>query len=206
MRKLIIGITGTFGSGKTTVAKMLKKRNILVIDADRLAMRAAKNKRVKKKILQEFGTAGRKKLAKTVFSDAKRLGRLNKIIHPPLKREIKKIMKETRKEIVIIDAPLLVEARFLDVIDCLVLVVCNNRTRTGRLVKKGFSEREIAARTIFQLSEAKKEKYADFVIDNSGARKETERQVEKLWKNILKKRSFLESRRSFASPKITSMR
>ncbi len=188
MLKLIIGITGTFGSGKTTVAKMLKKRNALVIDADRLAKQVADRSEIKEKIVANFGTTDRKKLANIVFSDRKKLQKLNRIVHPELKKEMKKIIRKSNKEIIIIDAPLLIEGQFLDLLDFLILVTCDDKVRRQRLLQKGFGEHETEARTGFQMPDSKKIKYADFVIDNSKTREETERQVEKIWKKITDKR------------------
>ncbi len=188
MRKLIIGITGTFGSGKTTVAKMLEKRGAVLINVDKLARRVAKNKRVKKKILREFGTADRKKLAEIVFSDKSKLTRLNGIIHPEVKKEAKKLILSLKGRFIAVDAPLLIEARFLDLIGCLIVVVCNDKARSRRLLQKGFGKHETEARTGFQMPDSKKIKYADFVIDNSKTKEETEKQVERAWRNITSRR------------------
>lgn len=184
MRKLIIGITGTFGSGKTTVTKMLKRRNAFVIDADRLAKKIAGQKEIKQQLINSFGTAEPRKLARIVFSDAGRLAKLNKTIHPLVKKEAKKIIARAKRKIIAIDAALLVEARFLDLLDCLVLIRCDDKTRMKRLLKKGFGRHEIRERTSHQLPDSRKKKYADFVIDNSGSLKETKAQVDKIWKNI----------------------
>ena len=184
MRKLIIGITGTFGSGKSTVAKILRK-HALVVDADRLAKRLAGGRKIRSMIKKQFKTADRRRLADIVFSDRKKLARLNRIIHPEVRKEIRNIAKKSRKH-VIIDAPLLVEAGFLDELDFLLVIACDPQKRASRLVKKGFSEEEINARTRFQLSEEEKMKHADCIIDNSGSLASTKKQVEKIWKRITK--------------------
>ena len=184
MRKLIIGITGTFGCGKTTAAKMLSKK-AKIIDADILAKRLARKEKIRKRIFRQFKTSERKQLARIVFSDHKKLKRLEAILHPEVRKEIKMIIKNSRKH-VIIDAPLLVEGKFLSLLDYLIVVACDPEKRRNRLIKKGFSEQEIAARARFQLPEEKKISQADIVIDNSASRKQTKKQVDIAWKRITK--------------------
>lgn len=88
---MIIGITGSFGTGKTTVANMFAEYGFEVINADRLYHGIyKKDKRLKNKILNEFGTLDRDKIKKIVFNDPNKLKKLNKITHPIIIKEIKK--------------------------------------------------------------------------------------------------------------------
>lgn len=89
--KMIIGITGSFGSGKTTVANMFSRHGFKVINVDKLYHGIYnKNKALKEQIKREFGTLDRNKIKKIVFNDAKQLKKLNKITHPAIINEIKK--------------------------------------------------------------------------------------------------------------------
>ena len=88
---MIIGITGTFGSGKTTVADMFRKHGFKVINVDRLYHGIYnKNRILKNKIKKEFRTLNRNQLKKIVFNDSTKLKRLNKLAHPIIIKEIKK--------------------------------------------------------------------------------------------------------------------
>jgi|TARA_B100001964_G_C14197722_1_gene584241 dephospho-CoA kinase len=88
---MIIGITGSFGSGKTTVANMFGKYGFKVINADKLYHGIYnKDKSIRNKIKKEFGTINRNQLKKIVFNDSKKLKKLNDITHPIIIKEIKK--------------------------------------------------------------------------------------------------------------------
>ena len=87
---MIIGITGSFGSGKTAVANMFRKYGFKVIDVDRLYHDDFyKNHPLRNRIKKEFGTLNRKELKKIVFSDYSKLRRLNRITHPVIIKAIK---------------------------------------------------------------------------------------------------------------------
>ncbi|OIO34333.1 MAG: dephospho-CoA kinase [Candidatus Omnitrophica bacterium CG1_02_40_15] len=101
---MIIGITGSFGSGKTTVAKMFAKLGAYAIDADKIYYSLIRpKKRCYKKIVKYFGkdiltSSGRidrKKLGNIVFKDRSKLKLLNSITHPDVIKEIKRIVKST---------------------------------------------------------------------------------------------------------------
>ncbi|MCH8329330.1 MAG: dephospho-CoA kinase, partial [Nanoarchaeota archaeon] len=88
---MIIGITGSFGSGKTTVANMFSKYGFKVINVDKLYRGIYnKNNSLKNKIKKEFGTINRSEIKKIVFNDYNKLKKLNKITHPIIISEIKK--------------------------------------------------------------------------------------------------------------------
>ncbi|MDP3766239.1 MAG: dephospho-CoA kinase [Nanoarchaeota archaeon] len=87
---MIIGITGSFGTGKTTVAIMFGRHGFKVINVVKVFRGIyIKNKSLKNKIKKEFGTINRNKLKKIVFNDSNKLKKLNKITHPVIIREIK---------------------------------------------------------------------------------------------------------------------
>ncbi len=195
---IIIGVTGGFGTGKTTVARMFETLGATVFDADKIAHgallpRTAVYKRVVeifgREILNRDKTINRKRLGGFVFKNPKMLKRLCAVIHPYVIKEIKSGIRRIKKApggaVVIVDAPLLVEAGLLDMVDRLVVV------RTGRAAqiercrsKAGLKPGEILARINAQLPITQKIRFSDFVIDNNGTIKQTKGKVKKVWEQI----------------------
>jgi len=141
----IIGVTGGFGSGKSFIASLFKKRGAKVIDADRLAHRAlAKGSRTYKKIVGAFGkdilgahgAINRKALAKEVFNNRKKLAWLNRIVHPGVIRAIKdRIKKAAADDILVLDAPLICETNLMGLINFLVVVKSSRKNQIDRCVR-----------------------------------------------------------------------
>lgn len=196
---MIIGVTGTLASGKSTVAKAIATaKNGKLLDADKIAHSVLdKNKEVYrqivsffgKQILNEKGKINRKRLADAVFSDRKKLKIICNIIHPEVISEIKKSTKSAvtrdKNEFVVIDAPLLIEAGLADFCDLIIVVTASisnilNRVRKhGGLNKKGALKRIRAQMPILE-----KKKYADYIISNDGPIKELKDKVNELMKKF----------------------
>lgn len=196
--RLVIGITGSFGSGKTTVAKLFKSHGAKVIDLDRLAHSCIKiGKPAYKKIVRLFGKKilkinkqiNRKKLASIVFNNKKLLIKLNRIIHPEVVKIVKKKLNSFKKGLVVLDAPLLLEAGLNRIIDLLIVVKIDKKSQIERIKKKFLiKEEQILKRIKAQIPLSKKVKMADFVIDNTSTIEETRKQVTEIirrlrWKN-----------------------
>jgi len=195
--KVIIGLTGTFGSGKTTVARMLRSHGALIIDADVIVHHLLRSdKIIYGKIGQVFGdtifkkdkTIDRKKLASLVFEDTRLLKTLNAIVHPVVKAIIRRKIREAQRPIIVIDAALFIEAGLTRMVDKVIVVTIQPRKQMERLLSKSaFSKSQIARRIKAQMPQEAKRRFADFVIDNSKTINETKRQVEEirrqLWRN-----------------------
>lgn len=183
---MILGITGSFGSGKTTIANIFKKYCFEVINADKLYHGIyTKNKALRNKIKKEFCTLDRNKIKKVVFNDYKKLKKLNKITHPiiikEIKKEIDKIKKHDKEPRIIVDVPLLFEAKMQSMFDKIIVVKCNEKTQIERLLKKKkYSKKEIMKIIKSQMPIEEKVKYADFVVDNSQSLKDAETQINSL--------------------------
>ncbi len=201
---MIIGITGSFGSGKTTVANMFRRHGFEVINVDKL-YRGIYNKNIslKNKIIKEFGTLDRNQLKKIVFNDSNKLKKFNNIKHPIIIREIKKelstiikkyninkkIIKNNKigkkyykingnKIKIIIDAPLLIEAKAKGLVDKLIVVKCSKEEQYKRILKnKKYTKKEIDNIIKSQMPLKEKIKKADFVVDNSGTINATQKQI-----------------------------
>lgn len=193
-KKLIIGITGGFGSGKSTVAKIFKGWGAQVIDADKIAHQLLKPKtKSYSKIIAAFGrgilkqdkTIARNKLAQIVFPNKNLRIKLNQITHPTIIRRIKNKINTSKEKLIVLDAPLLVEAGLRKSIDRLIVVKIRRKVQIERLLKKtSLTESDILRRIKSQIPLENKVRLADFVIDNSGTIQETSKQVKNIWKKM----------------------
>ena len=195
-KKVVIGLTGSFGSGKTTVARIFKAGGWRVIDADKIAHRLIRpGSKIYKKIVKVFGVGilfkdrsiDRNRLGQLAFKERRSVNKLNEIIHPEAKRIISRQLRSGNKP-TILDAPLLIESGLNKLVDILVVVKLNRREQMKRLLKRtSLSKSGILKRIKFQSPLRDKLRLADFVIDNSGTLEKTREQVEvirrKLWKN-----------------------
>jgi dephospho-CoA kinase len=190
----VVGITGSLGTGKSTVARMLRAKGAKVLDADRLSHEALKKGGdAHKKVISLFGkgilnkdrSVNKRKLARIVFSNKKKLEKLTGIIHPLVIKEIKKRIKKSRpKSIVVVDAPLLIEAGLRDLVDELIVVKASSKAQSSRC--KTLKKQEIRARVKNQMSLARKVKMADYIVNNNGTLTQTKKEVDKIWEKIRK--------------------
>ena len=193
---MIVGITGSIGSGKTTAAKIFSKYGYKIIDADEIGHYILRNNSsVKEKLIKYFGNKildgnnniGREELGNIVFKDKRKLKKINSAIHPVIFREIKGKAhriekKDGARAKIIIDAPLLLETKVKKIVDNVIVVQAEIEQIAERNSK--FSKDKIKKISEFQMPMYEKIKYADFVIDNNGDLKSLEMQVEKIVKRL----------------------
>ena len=194
LNKKVIGVTGIFGSGKSTVSGMLKAYGLKIIDADKIAHRyLLPGSKTYKRILNYFGKSilkkdhriDRKKLGKLVFDNRKLLQKLNSIVHPKVISDIKDGIKKSKEKIVVLDAPLLLESGLRKIVDDLIVVIIERDELMRRLAKRNVLKRpEILKRIKSQIPQKVKSRFANFIIDNSGTVKETKIQVKEVMKKI----------------------
>lgn len=192
-KKIVIGVTGGLASGKSTVAGVFASFGARVIDADRVGHGILEgNKTVIRQITDLFGKGildggkiNRKKLKTLVFFDAKKLKELNKIMHPRILEKINKEQEAVKTGAVVIDAPLLIESGLYKKVDYVVLVRSAKKDMVKRAVSRGMRGEEARAVISLQLSERKKRKAADFVINNNGDMEKVKKGAGKLWKRMV---------------------
>jgi dephospho-CoA kinase len=191
--KRVIGITGSMGTGKSTVLRMLERLGARAIDADLLVhLVMAKGTTVYEEVVEAFGERilgpkgeiDRKRLAALVFSDGEALNRLEVIVHPVVEGLIWEITGEAEEEVVAIEAIKLLEASTERGWDALWVVTCRPEEQRERLRAQGLNEEEIEGRLKAQGPISEKIKAADVIIDNSGSREETWNQVKQEWEKI----------------------
>jgi dephospho-CoA kinase len=194
-KKLVIGLTGSFGSGKSTAARFFKARGAEIIDADKIAHTLLdKPSNVSLKVLSCFGTGylgrgkriDRNKLATLVFNNKAKLLRLNAIVHPEVRRRIKNAIASSRRKIVVVDAPLLIEAGLAALVDVFIVVTIDRKLQLKRLlIRSGLKKEDIEKRIKAQMRQKAKVRWADFIIDNSGTIARTKRQVKSIWEKVI---------------------
>jgi dephospho-CoA kinase len=191
----VIGLTGSFGTGKTFTASIFRSLGAVVLDADRIAHSALKSgtptytrivKLFGKRILKRNLDIDRKRLASIVFQNRHSLDELNSIVHPEVVKYIRqRIMDAGPKDIVVIDAPLLIEANLMNLANRLVVVKASEKVQIARCMKKfGMTKKECLNRIGNQMPLKKKIEVADFVIDNDGTRADTRKQVMEIWRKV----------------------
>jgi dephospho-CoA kinase len=193
-KKIIIGVTGTFASGKTSVARMIMSMGAAgKVDADEIGHELLSERSVIQRITDVFGKGAltgeridRKKLGKIVFSDKKKLGFLNDIMHPLILGRIKEEVDAVQGGAVVIDAPLLIETKLHKLADIVVVVRTDDDIAEKRAILKGYTKKEIREVRSHQLALPEKLKEADFVIDNNGEIDKTKEGVTELWKKVQK--------------------
>ncbi len=152
-----------------------------------------------KKIVRVFGKRvvakgglDRRALADIVFNDSRELKKLRRIVHPPIIREIKRRILQYRKSgknfLIIVDAPLLIEAGLDGVCDVLAVVKAGKKAQTRRLLRRmKIEKKDIQKRLRAQMPLKDKLKLADIVIDNDGSLTKTKKEVKATWQKLQKK-------------------
>lgn len=195
---LIVGLTGGVASGKTVVSQILREEGAYLINADQIARNLVRPhspawKELRRVfgdgILDEDGSIHRKKLAAKVFSDPEQRNLLNQILHPRIKEEIEREVKEIGEKdpdgIVVIDAALLVELGDYRKMDRLIVVASTKMQQIERLAKRDGLEEEEAQRILCsQMPVEEKLKVADFVIRNDGSLEETKRKAREIFQEL----------------------
>lgn len=185
----VIGITGTIGSGKSTVGNILEELGVPVIDTDTITHEVQNSERVKRAVVERFGKAvltddgtgkiDRKKLGALVFKDPAAKRDLESMIHPAVILESRRcVAAHSDKPIVAILAPLLFEAKVEGEYDQIWAVIAKEEVLRERLAKRDdLSSDLITQRLSAQFSQEEKARLSSVVIDNSANREETQRQV-----------------------------
>ena len=201
MRKfLLVGLTGSIATGKSTVSAMFRELGCVVLDADVLAREVvAPGEPALAQIVEEFGrdvlqpdgTLDRKKLGAVVFGDAARRKRLEAITHPAIRDRFLRHLAELDARgfdgLVLWDAPVMIETGGHRAMDKLVVVATDEATQRARLqARDGIDAIEAARKIASQMPVAEKAKLADYVIDNAGDRAPTEARVREVHAALLR--------------------
>lgn len=195
---LRVGLTGGLASGKSFVGRALADLGCHLVHADELGHEvlmkggAAYDSVVREfgtGVLHDDGTVNRKALAAQVFGDPERLAKLTSFVHPAVIRMEEALIAEAEEldphGVAVVEAAILIETGSYKRFDKLILVVCTEEQQVARAMHRdGISEQEARLRLARQLPLGEKRKYADFVIDTSGAKEDTLEQVRVLYAEL----------------------
>ncbi|MCM3743598.1 dephospho-CoA kinase [Sporosarcina luteola] len=195
---MIIGLTGSIATGKSTVSRMLKQKGFPIVDADEISRLVVEpGSPVLDRIAQAFGAdvllpdgaLNREKLGSLIFNDEEKRKMLNGIVHPAVREEMirqKEEWLDKGANTVIMDIPLLFESKLQSYVDKILVVSATPTIQRERLIaRNGYSTEEADARINSQLPIAEKELGADAIIINNGTLEETENQLDEIlleWK------------------------
>lgn len=192
---LVLGILGGIASGKSTVAAMLESLGAVVVDADRLAHEALQDPKIREELKALFGRdaidltgkVDRAAIAAKAFADPGLLTALENLVHPLVRRKIVAAIADSGSAgIVVVDAPLLVEAGLTSLVDALLFVKSSGRDRKERASKKrSWSTGELERRESRQLPVDEKLRKADYVVENNGSVEDLRARVVRVYREIL---------------------
>ncbi|WP_217586940.1 dephospho-CoA kinase [Lentibacillus saliphilus] len=190
---LVIGLTGSIASGKSTISLMFDDFNIPVIDADKLARDVVRpGEQGYHDIVEAFGdlilredrTLDRKKLGSIVFADEEKRLLLNRIVHPAIRKKMierRDACIQSGVPAVVLDIPLLFENDLVHLVDRTIVVAVDPMTQLERLMARdGFNQEEAQQRINAQMSIKEKASLADAIIQNDGTKLESYEQLQRL--------------------------
>ena len=191
-----MALTGNYGMGKSSVAAMFKKLGAVVLDSDRIVAALLKEGPVIVRLRRLFssramnadGTLNKRYIAETVFQRPTVRKKLEAILHPLVfeRLESRFYALGGRKGIVLVEVPLLFEGGFEGQFDRTITVHANRKTVLSRLEAAGVSRGDALARLDVQMDIRSKMRRADYLIQNNGGKSETETQVRKIYRLLLK--------------------
>jgi len=186
-----IAITGTIGSGKSTVSILLRRRRMLVFDADHYARICLyPDTESGRKILETFGSGilgedgeiDRARLASVVFADDGKRRQLEAIVHPEVRAGLQRFFQAHESQpLLFAEIPLLYEVGWQDLFDDCIVVACSQKIALQRLLEdRDMSAEEAERRLAAQMPAEEKRRLADYVIENDGSITELDAKVREL--------------------------
>ena len=192
---MILGLTGGIGTGKSTVANMLKKKGIPVVDTDLISREVIEYPEIIEKIKLEISNEvfdfnnklDRKKMSEIVFENQEKLKKLNEIIHPEILKkmwlEVEKLKKNHK--IIVLDIPLLFEINMEKEVDKILLIYASKEIQLKRIMERDCRSREEAIKIInSQIPLYKKREKSDYIIQNNDSLENLEKKLEKILEKL----------------------
>jgi dephospho-CoA kinase len=197
MKKLVVGLIGSIGAGKSRVAELLARRGAQVVSGDQAGHEALAQAEIQSRIVERFGQGvlnangaiDRRKLGAIVFGDAAERKALEDIVFPWIRGRLTEWIEAARGDpgsrLIVLDAAVLMEAGWDDRCDRLVFVDAPRPQRLERVAQqRGWSETELVARERAQLPLEVKAARADFVLPNNGTEDQLSEKVDILLEQL----------------------
>jgi dephospho-CoA kinase len=198
---VVIGLTGGILTGKSTISGMLAEKGAVIIDADQISHEAYRpHTKTWQELVNSFGDiiltqkneVDRKKLGDIVFADPHALERLNEIVHPRMRAMVRKEIDNLKGDgvaVVVLEAAVLIEAGWTDLVDMVWVTVAPEDVVLKRLHDRGgLSDDQARARIRSQISYEERSKHADEIIDTDCQLSEVKDRVEELWEKLLNRK------------------
>lgn len=195
---IVLGLTGSIGTGKTTTATMFRDFGIPVYDADQTVHALYRDKAVER-IEQAFpqstkdGQVDRQKLSALLARNPNGFKILEAIIHPLVRRCETEFLERERSAgspLVVLDIPLLLETGAQNRVDRVLVVTCDRQTQKQRVFQRpGMSEEKFNLLMARQIPDDEKIKHADFIIDTGKGLESARQSVEKIIHQLVGKTS-----------------
>lgn len=178
--RLLVGLTGGMGAGKSTVVALLKKRGIPVVDADQIVHRLLRPEGegfspalalMGPSVLGPDGRLDRARVADRIFRKKALKKKWEGLLHPLVERELKRRIAAHDRGLLVLDVPLLFETGMDRLVDRTVLVCAPKKISLARIMARGrFTRAQALQRMAAQMSLKDKRRRADFLLDNRGSR------------------------------------
>lgn len=188
---LIVGLTGNYGTGKSSVLRMFGELGAIVIDADKIVDSLLEDRSVLEKIKEmlggkvfsEDGRIDRVKVATLIFQERKLRDALEGLLHPLVFQRMEDTLRDVKGEgsIAVIEVPLLFEKGYAWRFDRTITVYAKEETSLRRLEQSGVLRTDALMRMRAQMPIGEKMEKADYVIDNSGSLDQTRSQVAEIY-------------------------
>jgi dephospho-CoA kinase len=193
----VIGLTGGIASGKSTISEALAAHGAVIIDADKVGHEAYQTgtdtwtalvDHFGEQILTESKEIDRRKLGAIVFADPAQRVALQDIVWPRMKDMMRSRLEQLRAEgaaVVVIEAAVLIEAGWTDIVDDVWVVQVSEPVAIARLMaRNGFAEADALSRIRAQLTNSERAGHAQLVIDNDGTVDDARAEVDAAWATL----------------------
>jgi dephospho-CoA kinase len=196
MAMLLVGLTGNYGMGKSTVLAMFKKLGSRIIDSDKIVKTLLEEEAVRKRLkeilgngmFRSNGSLQKGKVADAIFKNTRLRQSIEDILHPLVFERIDSLLKGIKRneKVIIIEVPLLFERNYGSRFNRTITVYTGEDTALCRLGEKGVDRQEAILRVSAQLPIDEKIRKSDYVINNQGSSDETFVQVQEVYRKLLK--------------------
>jgi dephospho-CoA kinase len=195
---LRVGLTGGLASGKSFVGKTLADLGCLVIRNDEIGHQVIEpDGEAYLDVVQEFGPSilnpdgriDRRTLAALVFRDPERLAKLNALVHPPVRARTRQLLEAYEathpRGVAVVEAAILIETGSYRDYEKLIVAVCSVEQQIERaMARDGVTREEVLERLSRQMPLEEKVKYADYLVDTSGTKEETQARVRAIHESL----------------------